>query len=380
MTPETTSRSELPEPKVFISYRREETSAYAGRLYDSMAAEFGDRNVFMDVDLAPGIDFVERITNAVSACHVLIVVMGPRWATLTDKDGAVRIADAEDFVRLEVGTALRRSDVTVIPVLVSGARMPDGDDLPPDVRPLARRNALELSDGRWRDDVRRLTSRLEELLAGTTAIHPAVEPRSNGAADAESPAGPPQAPVSAVSPVRIVVEGIMVAAVIGLVAGGLANALPDKLSNPDQVLKRMATWIPVALGIAIWLTARFGQRSIARNLLLALGIGAVASALAGVISYYPDQKPSDLAITVPAYAVLGAGMGGLMGLLWVPRRPGTGIAAGIAAGVFVGLVVPVGSDVPTLLVAVRAVLIISATLGALLWAEAQATRLARASP
>ena len=125
----------------------------------------------------------------------------------------------------------------------------------------------------------------------------------------------------------------MVAAVVGLVAGGLANALPDKLSNPDQVLKRMATWMPVALGIAIWLTVRFGQRSIARNMLLALGIGAVASALAGVISYYPEQKPSDLAVTVPAYAVLGAGMGGLMGLLWVPRRPGTGLGAGIAAGV-----------------------------------------------
>ena len=99
-----------------------------------------------------------------------------------------------------------------------------------------------------------------------------------------------------------------------------------------------------------------------------------------MISYYPKQEASDLAITVPAYAVLGAGMGGLMGLLWVPRRPGTGLAAGIAAGVVVGLVVPVGSDVPTLLVAIRAVIIISATLGALLWADAQATRAARASP
>jgi hypothetical protein len=256
--------------------------------------------------------------------------------------------------------------------------MPDGDDLPADLRPLTRRNALELSDGRWRDDVRRLTSRLEELLAGTTAIHPTVEPRRNGATGAESPVGSPQA--SAVSPVRVVVEGIMIAAVIGLVAGGLANALPSKLSNPDQVLKRMATWMPVALGIAIWLTLRFGQRSIARNLLLALGIGAVASALAGVISYYPDQKASDLAIAVPAYAVLGAGMGGLMGLLWVPRRPGTGLASGIAAGAFVGLVVPIGSEVPTLLVAVRAVIIISVTLGGLLWADAQATRSARASP
>ena len=179
------SRSELPEPKVFISYRRQETSAYAGRLYDSMAAAFGDANVFMDVDLAPGIDFVDRITNAVSACHVLIVVMGPRWATVTDEDGGVRIADAEDFVRLEVGTALRRSDVTVIPVLVSGARMPDGDDLPSDLRPLTRRNALELSDGRWRDDVRRLRAGWRNCSPGPPRST-AVAPHRNGGAAAES--------------------------------------------------------------------------------------------------------------------------------------------------------------------------------------------------
>ena len=306
--------------------------------------------------------------------------MGPRWATATDEDGAVRIADPEDFVRLEVGTALRRSDVTVIPVLVSGARMPDGDDLPPDMRPLTRRNALELSDGRWRDDVGRLTGRLKELLAGTTGIHETLPAQGNGGTVAAPAAATQPATAASVSPARIVIEGVLVAAVIGLVAGGLANALPDRLSNPDQVLKRMATWVPVALGIAIWLTIRFGQRTVVRNVLIALGVGALASALAGVISYYPKQEASDLGITVPAYAVLGAGMGGLMGLLWVPRRPGTGLAAGIAAGVFVGLVVPVGSDVPTLLVAIRAVIIISATLGALLWADAQATRAARTSP
>jgi hypothetical protein len=67
-------------PKVFISYRREETAGHAGRLYDAIAARFGDRNVFMDVDLAPGIDFVEQITEAVGACGVLLVVMGPTWA------------------------------------------------------------------------------------------------------------------------------------------------------------------------------------------------------------------------------------------------------------------------------------------------------------
>ena len=68
-------------PKVFISYRREETAGHAGRLYDAIGARFGERNVFMDVDLAPGIDFVEQITEAVGACDALLVVMGPTWAT-----------------------------------------------------------------------------------------------------------------------------------------------------------------------------------------------------------------------------------------------------------------------------------------------------------
>ena len=221
----------LPDPKVFISYRREDTSAHAGRLYDSMAAEFGDSNVFMDVDLAPGIDFVDRITDLVSACHVLIVVMGPHWATVTDDDGSVRISDPEDFVRLEVQIALRRADVTVIPVLVANAKMPDPDDLPTDVRPLTRRNALELSDGRWRFDIDRLMSRLAELLADTTTINETMTLR------AEQPAGPEveetmvvdERLVRAPSPARVITEGVLVAAVIGVIAGGIANALPSNL-------------------------------------------------------------------------------------------------------------------------------------------------------
>ncbi len=194
--------ADVPAPKVFISYRREETAAYAGRLYDAMVPQFGERNVFMDVDLEPGIDFVQRITAAVSACHVLIVVMGPRWATLEDEDG-VRIAEPGDFVRLEVGTALRRSDVTVIPVLVSGARMPDPDDLPPDIAPITRRNALELSDTRWRYDVGRLTKTLDELLAEWRAPS-RWTPRADGLrtgwsrqAPAQRPAPPRPAPPAA---------------------------------------------------------------------------------------------------------------------------------------------------------------------------------------
>ena len=160
-----------PAQRVFISYRRQDSAAYAGRLYDAMVARFEERNVFMDLDLAPGVDFVERITRAVSACQVLIEVIGPTWATVKDDEGQVRIADPEDFVRLELEIALKRPEVTVIPVLVSGAEMPDRQDLPPELGAIARRNALELSDKRWRYDVGQLVSALEELLAETAGVH-----------------------------------------------------------------------------------------------------------------------------------------------------------------------------------------------------------------
>jgi ketosteroid isomerase-like protein len=147
-------------PTVFVSYRREDSAGHAGRLYDALVARFGERSVFMDVELAPGIDFVDRITEAVGACDVLVVVIGPRWAAAPS-----RLDDPGDYVRLEVETALRRPDVRVVPALVAGARMPAPEDLPDSLRALTRRNAVELSDARWRYD----TGRLADAVAGTSS-------------------------------------------------------------------------------------------------------------------------------------------------------------------------------------------------------------------
>jgi hypothetical protein len=165
--------------KLFLSYRREETAGHAGRLYDAVAARFGDRNVFMDVDMAPGVDFVDRITEAVGDCDVLLVVIGPAWATLPDDRGRPRLDHADDYVRLELETALRTPGVAVVPLLVGGARMPRPEELPESVRALSRRNALELSDLRWRHDVGRLVETLGELREdGTGAVpEPARPPR-----------------------------------------------------------------------------------------------------------------------------------------------------------------------------------------------------------
>jgi hypothetical protein len=56
--------------------------------------------------------------------------------------------------------------IRVIPILIQGASMPAPKELPEDLSPLVRRNALALSDTRWERDVEDLIKSLENLLKG----------------------------------------------------------------------------------------------------------------------------------------------------------------------------------------------------------------------
>lgn len=159
-------------PKILISYRREETAAYAGRLYETMAVRFDQRNVFMDVGLQPGADFAERIVGSVQACDLVLVVMGPQWAGIVDEEGGLRLDDPGDYVRLEVEAALRAPRVSVVPVLVGAAAIPDSQDLPEGLRALAQQEALELSDTRWRYDVKHLCGYVEGILGTAPRTRP----------------------------------------------------------------------------------------------------------------------------------------------------------------------------------------------------------------
>src|SRR3954454_716999 len=153
--------------RVFISYRREDSSGQAGRLYDALSKQLGSENVFMDVDTIDiGVEFKEAIESAVGSCDVLFAMIGPRWLTVVDSVGERRLDREDDFVRLEIETALMRN-IRVVPALVGGAVMPEPGDLPRSLAPLARRNALEMADGpRWGYDVSRLVNLLERIQAG----------------------------------------------------------------------------------------------------------------------------------------------------------------------------------------------------------------------
>lgn len=146
--------------RVFVSYRRSDSSAWAGRLRDALVVRFGDDGVFQDVaTVRPGETFPDATDAAVVQCDVVIVVIGPGWITVAGADGVPRLADPDDFVRREVQGALTHGKV-VIPVLVGGAVMPTTDQLPIELRDLAVRNAIALRDETWYVDVDRLISAL----------------------------------------------------------------------------------------------------------------------------------------------------------------------------------------------------------------------------
>jgi hypothetical protein len=149
---------------IFISYRRGESAGHAGRLTDSFVEHFGEDRVFREIDsMEPGLDFAEAIEHALGSSEVLIAVIGRNWVTETDAASQKRLENINDYVRLEIASALQRN-IRVIPLLLQGAAMPSDDELPDDLAPLARRNAFELHDSSWRDDVRRLTRTLERVL------------------------------------------------------------------------------------------------------------------------------------------------------------------------------------------------------------------------
>lgn len=151
-----------PALDIFICYRRGDAAAHAGRLADALVDRFGRNSVFMDVDtIEPGVDFIDEIDRAVGHCDVLIALIGPNWADAADARGR-RLDNPHDLVRLEIETALDRN-IRVIPALVGGAEMPEPDQLPGTLANLARRNAVELSDRRFRGDVQLLFEALEKI-------------------------------------------------------------------------------------------------------------------------------------------------------------------------------------------------------------------------
>lgn len=155
--------------KIFINYRRDDAGGFAGRLSDTLTAHFGDERVFRDVTgIDYGHDFERVIDQRVSESCAVVVLIGDKWASITNAEGKRRLDDPADYVCREISSALA-SAVTVVPVLIGDATMPRRDELPETLVDLTRRNAMTITDERWDFDVARLAKVLAIDVPGSVA-------------------------------------------------------------------------------------------------------------------------------------------------------------------------------------------------------------------
>ena len=146
---------------VFISYRRDDSQDVVGRIYDRLVAVFSPEQVIRDIDsLLIGRPFPEALNDAVSQSEVVLVIIGKHWLTASDNDGARRLDDAGDFVRMEIERALAAGK-HVVPVLVSNASMPQAKDLPESIRSLVNQHGIQVRpDPDFHGDMDRLIRQL----------------------------------------------------------------------------------------------------------------------------------------------------------------------------------------------------------------------------
>ena len=149
---------------VFISSRRSDSEGHASRLIDRLSDRFGADQLFRDIDtIEPGATFIDKLNRALDMSSVLIAVIGTSWLSVTDATGRRLLDDPDDLIRLEIRMALERG-IPVIPVLVQDTAMPAEADLPDDLKPLARRNAVAMRASEWEGDLAHLLDLVEQFL------------------------------------------------------------------------------------------------------------------------------------------------------------------------------------------------------------------------
>jgi pterin-4a-carbinolamine dehydratase len=173
---------------IFISYRRDDAGSDAIALSSAVRGLLGDEAVFMDTkSLAGGEKWPDVLNQAVIEADTVLVVIGPDWIRIADEWGRRRIDQEDDWVRLELITALESPGKRVIPVLVRGAKLPPLDALPAQLRPLLTRQGIEIRRDYWNHDVQLLLAQLRS----TTAINELTDSDPS-----PYPRNPPEGPES----------------------------------------------------------------------------------------------------------------------------------------------------------------------------------------
>lgn len=282
--------------KIFLSYRRDDSAATCGRIYDRLIAQFGRDIVFKDVDSIPlGVDFPTYIQSVMSQCAVLLAVIGPLWLDITGPDGQRRLENPGDTVRLEIEAALAHR-IPVIPLLVQGVTMPAASQLPPRLRPLVLRNGVSVRyDPDFDGDMRRVIKALEQWVAPLPHGSAGVTVSAQYSVAAKAPAGsdlarvarqPARWPPGAVRAMFRRVLGI--AALLVVVTLCVQAATTLAWVNRQDVLATILDITTAVVGLCILGVASYRTAKALRISNAGLQVAAYGGALAGFVLAIPE--------------------------------------------------------------------------------------------
>lgn len=276
---------------IFISYRRDDSRHAAGRLVERLGQRIKREHLFMDVDaIGYGSDFVDAINERVAACDLMLVLIGPQWLGATDATGQRRLDDAQDFVRLEVEAALKR-DISVVPVLLDGAKMPDGGDLPEPMRSLTRRNAIQVRHEQFGADIDRLLASANlPTRVYQAGRHKAAPPLQDAM----------QSLLVDLGRGASLLVAVLLAATVGAMIAKGAQNLSGKAAEPYM----FAAVLLLAIG---WLAARFdrmGRIEFLCGLMAALA-GVWSAKLIMVAAGYPEANATMVFQVLALTAIVG---------------------------------------------------------------------------
>jgi hypothetical protein len=314
-----------PKVSVFVSYRRADTPYAAGRLGDRLGERF---ELFMDIDIAPELHFGQALTNAVSSCDVMLVLIGPSWLDALDGDGRRRLENPRDRVVQQIEAALARA-VTVIPVLIDGARMPPPERLPEQLESLAFRQAISLRHKSFNTDITTLMNAIEQAVPTTeesgTARDRNVEQRllnawrqlrgEEAVATAPSPTAParagssvgPELPITGqATRVLLILIGV---SYLTLVVWSLPLSRPQDLE--DTVVPLVLT-LTVTVGFLpmMWWGARHyaDRRHLWRSSALYAGVAVPVGLVLAVVTKYVSSVNPLFWLLLYAVAMIPGGL------------------------------------------------------------------------
>ncbi len=165
-------------PKIFISYRRDDSLLHAGRIFDQLALRFDPKDIFMDFTIPTGGDFPQILRDAVQQCDVCLVIIGKQWGDMMHQRTQT---GADDWVRFEVRMALDRhanKTCVVMPILVGGAIMPNRALLPTDVHKLLDLNGLSMRDTQrdFHNDIAQLVADIQAVTGASSSNNQPIKP------------------------------------------------------------------------------------------------------------------------------------------------------------------------------------------------------------